>query len=354
MRSLDQAIARAEAQLRFIPTRTLRQMRLLAILNEQTSSTFSFTQRLDDLGRLIGGDAWPLAPWRLARIAENGPALNVLTLSSELHDHLWACRPGAAYTVPDDEFRRSLLYEFICRPLDELYVAAVPFARLDDGSQAQVMMTRSHDRPPYGAHDLRTLEKLCAHFAADWEDVPIGGIHQPRGPRAADHVVALDRELRPVALPFYAHALLAAFYGSLPKDAGDRPSLPTELAADILRQRHTSLGSYLTLPEETFHYAFTRAHRGRVLCLSVESASDGGYRLTCHEDASKHERLRRLKKACWEELERDRCTVFRAALALLDDVRDPAELARRAGLTAHKPASALRIVNRAKVIVAAC
>jgi hypothetical protein len=353
MRSLDQAIARAEAQLRFIPTRVLRQTRLLALLNEQTGSTFSFTQRLDDLGRLIGGDAWPLAPWRLRVINNYSPAFNVLALSSELHDYLWECPPGTAFVVPDDEFRASLLYEFCARPLDELYVAAVPFPRRKANSQTQVMMTRSHDRPPYSSSDLRTLEKICAHFAPDWEDVPTGGLHQPRLPRATEHLSLLDAELHATAIPLYSQALIATFYGRLPRNDAGQPQLPGELVTHLRHHRQTSLRSYRPGGEEDFHHAFTKAHRGRVLCLAVQSAPGGSYRLTCHEDASKHERLRRLKKMCWEELTRDRHTVFNAALALLDDVRDPVELAHRAGITALKPASALRIINRARSIVAA-
>ncbi len=352
-RSLDQAIARAAAQLPFIPTAGLRQMRIQALINEQTASTYSFTYLLDDLGRaLAAGGCFPIVPWRMIKLYEIMTPLNALALLSELHDLLWASPPGQAYTLPDSLLLNSHFYELVCRPLDERYVAICPFAPRADGNQCATIATRDHRSPPFEPRDLRVIDRICGHFSAHLQELSPGPL-QPPAPRPAEQVVALDSELRPTALPLYCHALLWIFYGRLPRDPAGRILLPVALVADLRRHQEASLRSFLPAGEEGFHYAFTKAQRGRVLCLSVQSAPGGGYRLTLHEDASKHERLRRLKKICWDELERDRCTVFRAALALLDDVRDPAELARRAGLSAHQPASALRIVNRARSIVAA-
>lgn len=354
MSSLDSAIAHAESQLRFIPTRALRHARLISLLNEQTGSRFSFAQKLDDLGRLLGGVGWPLTPHRLGVIGKLSPILNVLALSSELHDYFWDSEPRMAYVVPDAELHRSLLFEFICRPLDEIHIATVPFAPNPDGTRALVMMTRGQADRPYSPRDLRALEKIGAHFEAEWRDVPVGDFFQPRASRAAEHLIALDAALEVVSMPLFAQALVAVFYGSLPKNGGSRPSLPEGLLGDIREQLQSAFRSFVPPPGNDFHSAFFRAYRGRVLCVNIQSASGGGFTLTIHEDASRHARLRRVKAACWEELARDRHAVFSAALALLDDERDPAVLARRAGIALLKPSSVQRILNQARRIVERC
>jgi len=128
--------------------------------------------------------------------------------------------------------------------------------------------------------------------------------------------------------------------------------LPTALEADIKRYREeSSRGVQIQSADIAFYHAFTKAHRGRVLCLSVQSHPGGTFQLSLHEDLSQHERLRRIKDAC-RALPRDRSSVFSACLVVAEGVSATEEIAKRAGLAALKPSSALRIVNQARKIVA--
>ena len=72
----------------------------------------------------------------------------------------------------------------------------------------------------------------------------------------------LDAGFRPKGMPLFVRALLELFYGPAKPMGKGVQSLPTALEQDIRLYREAHLKS-----------AFTRAHRGRVLCVSVHSRS---------------------------------------------------------------------------------
>jgi hypothetical protein len=235
--------------------------------------------------------------------------------------------------------------------LDERHVATLPYTRHSDESQTLVFMTRGHEQSPYTPADLRTMEEICARFATHFADMP-AGVLAPRALKTTEHEIILDAQLHPADFPRHAQAILSLFYGRLSTDSAGQPQLPAELTARLRQHRQTAVATP-TADDEEFRFAFTRPYRGRLLCLTAASAPAGGWRLTCHEDLSCYDRLRFVKKACWDELARDRRAVYHAALALLDGERDPAVVARRAGIAALKPSSAVRIINQARKIAAA-
>ena len=351
MKSLDEAIVDVESQLRFIPTAVLRQMRILALINERTNSLCTCLHVHDELNRFVGGLLWPVTPTRLLKMVQVSPAFMALIPCSDLHEHFWDSPTGCAFVLPDSIYLKSLSYKYAYGPLNCRHAIVFGYPQRGDGTQVVVFPTRGHEGAPYKTSDLQTAEKICGHFADELSAVAKGGAYMPTHIASADYTTKVDAQLRPAGLSLYQRALLELFYGLPRYDSDGRTLLPATLEDDIRRYRDEWLGA-MPLPEDCFFHTFTQPHRGRVLCLTVESCPDGTYRLNLHEDQSQFERLRRVMAAC-RALPRDRNAVFSACLVLAEGVRAHEEIIRRARLAAHKPSSALRIVNRARSILAA-
>jgi hypothetical protein len=354
-RSLDQAIAHVETQLRFLPTATIRRMRILALLNEATTSACSVVHLHDSIGNYVGGVLWPLPAWRLLKMGSDiGTAQTALGVCSDLFDALWDRRTGTSFTIPDSLFHDSLLYRFCYRSLDIRHLALHGYPAQTDGHQVVVFSTRNHaDGVPYEAAALEKMDRICTHFAAELSSLEPAGPYMPRPTLPTEHVAPLDAALRPnEPLPHYVQAMLALFYGPDPANSPDLAHhLPAQLQTDI-RQHLSDYQRTVTPTGTAFIHAFTKPHRGRVLCLSVESHPTGTFTLRLHEDLSQHRRLHRMNLAC-RALERDRRAIFSACLVIAEGVHADPEIARRAGFAALKPSSALRLNNQARKIVAA-
>ena len=351
-RSLDQAIARVETQLRFIPTATLRQLRILALVTEQTGADRTILQLTDDLGRTLGAMVWPLpSPQMLKTMVQVGPAFVTLGLCAEIWEQVWDLTPGVAFCVPDAIHVNSAIYRFVYGPMGSHHIVGCAYPARSTGAQVIVGPVRGNSRPAFAARDLRALEKICARFSTDLSAAyPLGEL-SPRHAVAEEHATGLDAELRPTAASIHLQAMLALFYGDLRADVQGRALLPAALESDIRRYRDDFLRSVQRTAGE-FYHAFTRNRRGRVLCLAVQSRPNGTYRLELHEDQSQHARLRRMMAAC-RALPRDRTSVFSTCLVVAEGVDDLGEIARRAGFPHLAPSAAIRIVNRARHIVAA-
>lgn len=139
------------------------------------------------------------------------------------------------------------------------------------------------------------------------------------------------------------------FYGSSPEELTDPARLPAALEADIRRYREETLR--FTQPVQGgYRHAFTKAHRGRSLCLEIRSNPKGIHTLSLYEDQSKHADLRRIIAAC-RLLDRDRGPVFTTCLILAEGWHDTDDIMKRAGLTKLKRSAALKIINPAKNIM---
>jgi hypothetical protein len=354
-RPLDHAIARVEAQLRFLPTATIRRMRILALLNEATASACSVIHLHDSIGGYLGGVLWPLPAWRLLQMgSEVGAVVPALSPCSDLFEAKWDAHDNTAFTYPDSLWLSSPLYRYLYRELDLRYVATYGNPARADGSQVVVFATRSHaDGAPYKEADLKKMAHVCTHFAAELSSLEPAGPYMPPPSMPADHVATLDADLlRPrQPLPRYVQALFAVFYGACPLGPDGQALLPPKLQADI-RQHLADYQRTVAPTGAAFFHAFTKPHRGRVLCLSVESHPTGTFSLRLHEDLSQHRRLHRLNLAC-RALDRDRRAIFSACLVIAEGVHADDEIAHRAGFAALKPSSAVRLINQARRIVAA-
>lgn len=327
----------------------LRPSRLLKRLVRATASDWGCVYWHDDLARPMGGSLWGLPRARRRELEEIGPVFNVLCPVSEIYEHIWDARPGVAFALPDSLLQGSLLYTFIAQPTDCRHVALFGYPMDPDGGQAMVLLARRHGTRAYEPRALRAMEDICRIGVTELP-ATLGEAPRPRHARPEEHTAALDAQLRPAALSRYMRALLALFYRVPGLEAESGLRLPTSLEHDIRRFREDYLRSVQPV-DGGFYHAFTKSHQGRLLCLAVQSHPDGSFQLTLHEDVSQLERLRRIKAAC-RALERDRASVFSASLIVAEGVQETAEIARRAGLAALKPSSALRIVNRARSIVA--
>jgi hypothetical protein len=351
MKSLDEAIARCQSQLRFIPIAELRQARVLMLLNELTNTHLSCGHLLDALGNYLSVTSWPLpGPWMLAKIHEIGPALIALMLNSDILLDAWDREPGVAFILPENIFRPSLLNHFICKQLNQNHLAIIGYPERSDGSRVALFITRDQSGPPYSDGDLRTIDRVCAVFADELSTLTPARLLMPRHATPREHTFALGPDFHPVAPSHYARAVLALFYDQRGEVSDGPPRLPVGLEADLRthRDQNQRLGD---IDDEDFAYAFSKNHLGRVLLLNLRATSGGGYQLTVHEDLAQHTRLYRIKAAC-RQLTRDRTNVYVACLLVAEGVRDPAEIARRGGFGALKDSSALRLVNQARRIVA--
>lgn len=84
MASCASAISRAETQLRLIPGAALKQLRILALLNELTGTDLSMLSWNDDLARDRSTMIWPISPWRVLKMPRLGPAYNALSLFNQI------------------------------------------------------------------------------------------------------------------------------------------------------------------------------------------------------------------------------------------------------------------------------
>ena len=354
MRTLDESIARCRSQLRFIPTRALREARVLALLNEATGSDCVCVHLMGPLGDYLSGAIWPLpGPWRLSSMHQVGPSLIVLMPNSDLGLFGWDRETGKAFVLPEEVFRPSLLNHYICRPLRESHVAILGYPERPAGDQVVFFFTREAPDRPYGEKDLRIADQICAAFADVFSEMEPARLFMPRHATPAEQTVALDADFRPRAPSLYAEAVLALFYRESPAAPDAPPRLPAALEADLRvhRAAHQRIGD--TQPGD-FAYAFSKNHLGRVLLLNLRTSGatgDDAYQLTLHEDLAQHPRLHRLKAAC-RGLARDRTLVYHTCLLLAEGLRDPVEIARRGGFPHHQPSSAQKIINQAKRLVA--
>lgn len=348
--SVEQAIARCQSQLRFIPTLALKQIRVIKMLNDFIKSDLCLVDAIDSLAfvQLITG--WPLRPERLVRMMRLDPIFQTLVPLNPIYCQLWTARPGIAFFLPDELYLQSLLYAFVFKELDARHVIVFPFSpSTSDGVQVIVYCLRGHEAPPYSAAELRIVEQVCHHFESILNAPSPADHYKFRPASPAEHEVTVDADFRPLSeMPLLVQALFALFYDT-PRFAPGMPhALPNALLGDIrdalAQHRHIQYAAPPGL------CTFTKAQRGRVLCLTLEVLTTGGYRLILREDVSQYPRLRRLKAACLN-LKRDRVPVFNACLLLAEGVRDPKEIARRGGFPALKPSSAQKIINQAKRIV---
>jgi hypothetical protein len=322
----------------------------LGQLAHSTRATSAAVQLHDNLGRVLDSLHWPLTAAHQAAASLVAPLLPTLTLLAGPHDYWWASRPGTAVEIPDDHLAAFPLGEFIHAPLGQAQLVACPSPLI--AGERQLVVTLARDtKTPFTALDLLALERTCAtHFSA--LHAPFATItHLPSVPTAAEHTVELSPLFIPHNLSRYLQALLAFFYGPSPRAPGDNRQLPSALVNDIKTYRADFLRSVHST-DDSFYHAFTQRSRGRILCLSVQSNPDGRMRLTAHEDVSQHARLAHIKAAC-RALPRDRSSILAACLLVAEGVHAPAEIARRAGFERLCPVSALRLINRARRIVAA-
>jgi hypothetical protein len=351
MRSIDESIACCQSQLRFIPTRPLREARVLALLKEATAADFAYVHLMDALGNFISGNVWPIpGPWKWAISNQVGSALIALTANSDLLLSVWTEAPGHAFILPDAVFHGSLLYHFVYRPLKEHRVIVYSYPARANGDQMGLFLTRESLERPFGERELRAADQICAAFADELNNPNPVRMFMPLHATPAEQTVALDAEFRPLAPSIYAQAVLALFYEGRREAADGTPCLPAAMESD-LRAHHAAHQRLGDTRSGDYACAFSKNHLGRVLLLNLRAAPAGGHVLTLHEDLSQHARLHRIKAAC-RSLTRDRTTVYHCCLLLAEGVRDPEEIARRGGFPHHKPSSALRIINQARNIVA--
>jgi hypothetical protein len=331
------------------PDPSAASLAVLGQLARTTRATSAAAQLHDNLGRVLASLHWPLAPAHQAAAARVAPLLPALTLLGGPHDYWWAARPGSAVEIPDDHLSAFPHGEFIHAPLGQTQLVACPSPLL--AGERQLVVTLARDTNiPFTTLDLLTLERACATHATALH-APFTSITQLASvPTAAEHTVELSPRFIPHDLSDYLQALLAFFYGRSPRAAGDTRQLPAALVRDIQTYRADFLRSVQST-DESFYHAFTQRSRGRILCLAVQSDPDGRMHLTAHEDVSQHARLAQIKAAC-RTLPRDRSSILAASLLVAEGVHDPAEIARRAGFKHLSPVSALRLINRARRLVA--
>lgn len=350
MNSIAAMIARCEAHLRFIPLAGLKQMRVLALLNQATDSELAMLSWNDDLARDRRTTIWPVSPWRVRKMPVLGPAYNALSLFNELYEATWDVRPHTAVAVPESTYLNSLLYRLVLREMDRRHMALYFFPRTAEGNQLILSLSRPHaGGQPYAPGDLRAMDRVCAAFAPVLQMAPPGP-HAARHATPEEHVIELDAELRPRTIPIYLRALFALFYSEISPAADGGEGLPRELEDEIRRNRDAYVSSFQSVAGG-FAHAFTKARSGRMLCLQVQSRPDGSSCLVVSEDVSQHARLRRIHAAC-RALPRDRTSIFSACLVVAEGVQEPAQIARRAGFGALQPSAAARLVARARHIVA--
>jgi hypothetical protein len=354
-RSLAQAIARTRFYLRFVPSAFARQALILARLRRETDSFVCGVHLHDPLDRFLSGVIWPLpSPRFLKTFFEVNPTYDLLQTLNEIYEQVWDARPGVATPIPDSLLRESLLYRYVLVRYNYQHVAFYPYPVRTNGDQVTVFLTRAHGSAAFGERELRIAGEICSAFAPELNAFNSldPRTHRTYAASLSEHTVELDADFRPAVLPLYPQALLARFYGGqIPTAADGRLRLPPALETELRRYRGDTLRA-ADVAGEGFAHSFSKAYRGRILCLVLHTLPGGAFRLTLHEDQSQFDRLRRIMAAC-RALPRDRTSVFSSCLVLSEGVNDPAEIARRAGYAHLAPSAAIRIINRARRIVAA-
>jgi len=352
-KSLDRAIARTRSLLRFVPSTWARQAVVLSRLRGETDSFICAVHLHDPIARFIAGAIWPLplpTPKFVQAFMECDPTYAFLSVMNEMHDDLWDAPPDKAVVSPDSVFVGSLLYQYVLRDYyGHRHVAYYAYPMRADGNKVVCIMTRSDGQPPYGPRELSVMEEVCRAFAAELSGLG-DKAHKSRPSTAAEHTVEIDASLRPTApMSLLMQAMLARFYGRPPDTADRARTLPAALLADVARWRESYLHT-IEAREDGFVHAFTKSYRGRILCLTAQSLPGGRLRLTLHEDISQHDRIIRMMEAC-RALPRDRIFILSACLVIAEGVRNPQEIARRAGFPNYNVASAARLISRARSIV---
>jgi hypothetical protein len=324
----------------------LNASRLIHHLLRVTRSEWGGLFLQDEAARVLGGRLWHRDREWLRRVVELEPVLRALAPANEIHEQIWDARRRTAFASPDALWVDSLIYRQIARPIDCRHVALYCCPARAGGGELLVLLARGHRGRGFAARELRVMEGVCRKADKVLANIA-GNLPRLRHAHPDEHAAELDAQLRLLALSPYLRAMLAFFYGETHAEL----RLPEGLEHDIRHYRAEYLRSVLAVPGGFFH-AFTKARRGRVLCLNVQSNPGGTFRLTLHQDVAQHDRLRRIKTAC-AALARDRTSVFSACLVIAEGVQRHEEIARRAGLAALKTSSVRRIINRARSIVAA-
>lgn len=141
--------------------------------------------------------------------------------------------------------------------------------------------------------------------------------------------------------------LLIHFYGG---DGFAETGLPAELSKDIILQRELRSRGDVRY-EGTLPIAWHKKNRGRQINLTLKEQPEGVFTLKVYEDQLAARRLQTLRVAC-DALKRDSASVFALVIALLDGIgRNDVDLLRAANLTALQPASARRLISKAKAVL---
>ncbi len=342
---LEAASSNVQRQISASADKHALQIQVLQLLNEYTGSTFSGINLNDPVGRFLGFVVWPSSPERMQRLQELSPTLIALLIAAPLHQLFWDERPSKAFAVPDSLFQSTQAYKHVYSKVDMHYVGFYIYPVDRAGNHVIACISRP-DRA-FAPREIAAFQRVCDRFEPILNNVDAGVPFLPSETQAADHVLIVDRDFRSKEVSAYAHALLAFFYGPL---GSNGRALPSELI-DQLRRCHAEYrGSVLPTRQGTY-FALTKRSRGRLLCLTFQS--DGGAlgRLTCYEDLSQFERIRRLRQIC-AILPRDKYSVFSCCLSCLDGIQTDAQVKRAAGIEALRTSSSRRIISKARSIVA--
>lgn len=336
---------RYDQELASIDGTIARQQWLLNLINKNTGSDFSAINLTDDVGRVLGGMAFPMTPRRIQQITKYAPTLNAVLTASPLHAQVWNHGPNRAYACPQPLFRSSPEYQSVYRHMGMHYMA---FFLYPAANGRRVVLGISSARRGFSASQLRALEKICLRFSKDIIDVAPSGVPYSKHPVKSDHTATLDADLKPKAVSEYLHAMLAFFYGALPLAKDGSPMLPEGLLAEIQRCLRTRIPSVMPLEGGT-SFALSKRRQGRALC-TVLILSGETKELWCYEDFSQLDYLGRVRLAC-RSLRRDQFAILSACLAIIDGAKGEREILKRACLSALKPSSGRRIVSAAKRIL---
>ncbi|MBD5779798.1 hypothetical protein IEN85_09865 [Pelagicoccus sp. NFK12] len=323
-----------------------RHLELLKGLNELTGATFSAINLCDGYGRMLGGVVWPLTPERQKLIENLSPRLADIVGMEDVQSYFMDGGLGCVKVMPQPLYRSSALYQEVYRHFKMEYAAWYFYPRLDNGDT--VIVGIASEDVDFDAKTLRRFDRFCKAFEGMIVRITHNGDRLPVvTPRGEDHQVMLSPTLKPQqALWGYLRSVLLLFYGSDGYDEGILPESLIEEIKDLRGRRSEGMMPLLSRDLLSWH----RMSRGRKLNLVLQATGKGGYQLQCHEDNKAILRLQKIREACLQ-LERDGSSIYSICQALLDGINDEKEILVRANLAALRPASARRIISKAKAML---